>query len=87
MLCCGHAWDAQNYAIAEFCTPHGAARAKRALDDVEASMRPDNSRGPSGRVQQIKLLRSEYAAIKSVQSQFSRTLFIAGLPQVLCCPP
>ena len=56
-----------------------------ALDDVEASMRPDGSRGAGGRVEQVKLLRSEYAAVKSIQSQFSRTLFVANLPQVL--PP
>ncbi len=34
----------QNYAIVEFAVPHMALRAKRALDDVEASMRPDTSR-------------------------------------------
>jgi hypothetical protein len=63
-----------------------ALKAKRALDDVEASMRPDTSRRAEreagGRVEQVKLLRSEFAAIKSVQSQFSRTLFVSNLPNV-----
>ena len=44
-------------------------------------MRPESSRRPNGRVEQVKLLRSEYAAVKSIQSQFSRTLFVANLPQ------
>ncbi|CAL8463190.1 g2724 [Coccomyxa elongata] len=76
--------ESKNYAIVEFAVPHMALRAKRALDDVEASMRPDTSRRAEreagGRVEQVKLLRSEFAAIKSVQSQFSRTLFVSNLP-------
>lgn len=76
----------QNYAIVEFAVPYMALKAKRALDDVEASMRPDTSRRAEreagGRVEQVKLLRSEFAAIKSVQSQFSRTLFVSNLPNV-----
>ena len=76
----------QNYAIVEFAVPYMALKAKRALDDVEASMRPDTSRRAEreagGRVEQVKLLRSEFAAIKSVQSQFSRTLFVSNLPPV-----
>lgn len=47
----------QNYAIVEFAVPHMALRAKRALDDVEASMRPDTSRRAEretgGRVEQV----------------------------------
>jgi hypothetical protein len=80
---------AQNYAIAEFCTPAGAAAAKRALDAIEAAMRPDGGgagRRPDGRVAQVKLLRSEHAAVKSIQSQFSRTLFVANLPQARLLP-
>lgn len=76
----------QNYAIVEFGVPYMALRAKRALDDVEAAMRPDTSRRAEreagGRVEQVKLLRSEFAAIKSLQSQFSRTLFVSNLPPV-----
>ncbi len=55
-------------------------------------MRPDMSRrsgqrdggdnGGGGRIEQVKLLRSEFAAIRSVQSQFSRTLFVSNLPPV-----
>lgn len=78
--------NVQNYGIVEFAVPYMALKAKRALDDVEASMRPDTSRRAEreagGRVEQVKLLRSEFAAIKSVQSQFSRTLFVSNLPQV-----
>ena len=76
---------AQNYAIAEFVCPSGAQRAKRALDEVEASMRPENNRrggAGGGRMEQVKLLRSEHAAVRSIQSQFSRTLFVANLPPV-----
>ncbi|EIE21364.1 hypothetical protein COCSUDRAFT_48078 [Coccomyxa subellipsoidea C-169] len=77
--------ESKNYGIVEFAVPYMALKAKRALDDVEASMRPDTSRRAEreagGRVEQVKLLRSEFAAIKSVQSQFSRTLFVSNLPQ------
>ncbi len=52
-----HLLVVQNYAIVEFAVPHMALRAKRALDDVEASMRPDTSRRAEretgGRVEQV----------------------------------
>jgi hypothetical protein len=91
----------QNYAIVEYSLPYAASKAKRALDEIEASMRPDMSRrakegdangveegGPEAgkpgarRIEQVKLLRSEFAAVRSVQSQFSRTLFVSNLPPV-----
>ena len=72
----------QRYAIAEFDIPHSASRAKKALDDIENSMKPDASKQRGGQSAQVKLLRSEFAAIKSVQSQFSKILFISNLPPV-----
>lgn len=72
----------QRYAVAEFDIPHSASRAKKALDDIENAMKPDASKQRGGQGAQVKLLRSEFAAIKSVQSQFSKILFISNLPPV-----
>ena len=73
--------DAQKYAVAEFDIPYSATRAKKALDQIENAMKPDqNKRGGGGA--QVKLLRSEFAAIKSVQAQFSKILFVSNLPPV-----
>ncbi len=43
--------------------------------------------GGGGRLEQVKLLRSEHAAVRSIQSQFSRTLFVANLPPVRAAAP
>ena len=72
----------QRYAIAEFDIPYSATRAKKALDQIENSMKPDQNKRGGGSTNQVKLLRSEFAAIKSVQSQFSKILFVSNLPPV-----
>lgn len=50
----------QNYAIVEYSIPYAASKAKRGLDEIEASMRPDMSRrghrdgdSAGGRVEQV----------------------------------
>ena len=45
-------------------------------------MKPDQNKRSGGSTAQVKLLRSEFAAIKSVQSQFSKILFVSNLPPV-----
>lgn len=72
----------QKYAIAEFDIPYSASRAKKALDQIENSMKPDQNKRGGGANTQVKLLRSEFAAIKSVQAQFSKILFVSNLPPV-----
>ena len=76
----------QKYAIAEFDIPYSASRAKKALDQIENSMKPDQNKRGGGSTAQVKLLRSEFAAIKSVQSQFSKILFVSNLPPVCLLP-
>ncbi len=76
----------QKYAIAEFDIPYSASRAKKALDQIENSMKPDQNKRGGGSATQVKLLRSEFAAIKSVQSQFSKILFVSNLPPVRLLP-
>ena len=76
----------QKYAIAEFDIPYAASRAKKALDQIENSMKPDQNKRGGGSTAQVKLLRSEFAAIKSVQSQFSKILFVSNLPPVGLLP-
>lgn len=49
-------------------------------------MKPDQNKRSGGSTAQVKLLRSEFAAIKSVQSQFSKILFVSNLPPV-CVKP
>ena len=71
----------QKYAVAEFDIPYSATRAKKALDQIENAMKPDQNKRGGGSAQ-VKLLRSEFAAIKSVQAQFSKILFVSNLPPV-----